>query len=104
MPPASASSVRIADGASFEVGPELRRLVAVKSLNLMHTFPMKGPFDCVFCRNTVIYFDKDTQRNLFVRISRLQQPGQTLFLGHSETLFRTSDAYSLVGRTIYRGC
>jgi chemotaxis protein methyltransferase CheR len=90
------------EGHRFEAGPELKRLVTVKSLNLMHAFPMRGPLDVIFCRNTVIYFDKDTQRDLFARFARLQQPGQILFLGHSETLFRTSDAYSLVGRTIYR--
>jgi len=87
---------------AWQVNPELQRLVTVKSLNLMNPFPMKGPLDVIFCRNTIIYFDKDTQRQLFSRISRLQQPGQLLFLGHSETLFRTSDAYTLVGRTIYR--
>jgi len=87
---------------AWQVNPELQRLVTVKSLNLMNPFPMKGPLDAIFCRNTIIYFDKDTQRQLFSRISRLQQPGQLLFLGHSETLFRTSDAYTLVGRTIYR--
>ena len=86
----------------YEVGPELRRLVSVKALNLMHAFPMKGPLHVIFCRNTIIYFDKDTQRDLFARMSRLQKAGHLLFLGHSETLFRTSDAYSLVGRTIYR--
>jgi chemotaxis protein methyltransferase CheR len=89
---------------AYEVSPELKRLVTAKSLNLMNPFPMKGPLDVIFCRNTIIYFDKDTQRQLFARVSRLQQPGQILFLGHSETLFRTSDAYTLVGRTIYRRC
>lgn len=90
--------------AGYEASPELKRLVTIKSLNLMSPFPMKGPLDVIFCRNTIIYFDKDTQRHLFSRISRLQRTGQLLFLGHSETLFRTSDAYALVGRTIYRRC
>lgn len=89
---------------SYQVAPELRRLVTIKSLNLMNAFPMKGPLDIIFCRNTIIYFDKETQRHLFARMSRLQSPGQLLFLGHSETLFRTSEAYALVGRTIYRRC
>jgi len=86
----------------YEASAELKRLVVVKPLNLMNAFPMRGPLDVIFCRNTVIYFDKETQRHLFARMSRLQQPGHLLFLGHSETLFRTSNAYSLVGRTIYR--
>jgi chemotaxis protein methyltransferase CheR len=87
---------------AYEVAPELRRLVTVKPLNLINAFPMKGPLDAIFCRNVVIYFDKDTQRMLFTRMSRLQKSGHLLFLGHSETLFRTSEAYTLVGRTIYR--
>ena len=88
--------------ARFAVTNELRRLVAIKALNLMHPFPMKGPLHVIFCRNTVIYFDRDTQRDLFTRMARLQRPGHLLFLGHSETLFRTSSAYNLVGRTVYR--
>jgi chemotaxis protein methyltransferase CheR len=87
---------------SFEVKPELARLLTVKQLNLMHPFPHKGPLDAIFCRNVVIYFDKDTQRDLVARISRLQRPGDMLFLGHSETLFKVSTDYSLIGRTIYR--
>jgi len=89
---------------AYEVCADLRRLITFRSLNLIEPFPMKGPLDIIFCRNTIIYFDKETQRNLFTRMSRLQQPGQMLFLGHSETLFRTSEAYTLVGRTIYRRC
>jgi chemotaxis protein methyltransferase CheR len=90
--------------ATYEVSPELKRLVCIKPLNLMAAFPMKGPLDVIFCRNTVIYFDKDTQRELFSRMARLQRSGALLFLGHSETLFRASDDYKLVGRTIYRRC
>ncbi|HEU4623198.1 MAG TPA: protein-glutamate O-methyltransferase CheR [Steroidobacteraceae bacterium] len=87
---------------SYKVRPEVARLLTVKQLNLMHAFPMKGPLDVIFCRNVVIYFDKDTQRDLVARISRLQRPGDLLFLGHSETLFKVSTDYTLIGRTIYR--
>jgi chemotaxis protein methyltransferase CheR len=87
---------------SYQVRPEVARLLTVKQLNLMHAFPMKGPLDVIFCRNVVIYFDKDTQRDLIARMSRLQRPGDLLFLGHSETLFKVSTDYNLIGRTIYR--
>jgi len=87
---------------SYEVVPELRALVSFKQLNLVQPLPMKGPLDLIFCRNTVIYFDKDTQRDLFSRMAQLQRPGDQLFLGHSETLFKVSTDYTLVGRTIYR--
>jgi chemotaxis protein methyltransferase CheR len=88
--------------ASYSVTQELRDLITFRELNLMHPLPMKGPFDAIFCRNVVIYFDKDTQRELFARIARLQRPGDVLFLGHSESLYRVSDDYTLVGKTIYR--
>jgi chemotaxis protein methyltransferase CheR len=63
---------------------------------------MKGPLDIIFCRNTIIYFDKETQRDLFGRMAQLQRPGDLLFVGHSENLFKVSTDYTLVGRTIYR--
>jgi chemotaxis protein methyltransferase CheR len=67
----------------------------------MHEFPMTGPLDVIFCRNVVIYFDKETQRELFARMARLQRAGDVLFLGHSENLFKVCDDYTLVGKTIY---
>jgi chemotaxis protein methyltransferase CheR len=86
----------------YTVAPDLRDLITFKQLNLMTPFPMKGPFDAIFCRNVIIYFDKDTQRDLFSRMARLQEPGAELFLGHSESLFKVSSEYSLIGKTIYR--
>jgi chemotaxis protein methyltransferase CheR len=86
----------------FEVTPNLRELITFNQLNLMHELPVRGPFDVIFCRNVVIYFDKETQRDLFRRFAQLQRPGDVLFLGHSESMFKVSDAYTLVGRTIYR--
>ena len=89
-------------GGAFRVAPELASMITFKQLNLMEPLPMPGPLDVIFCRNVIIYFDKETQRQLFVRVSRLQRPGDLLFLGHSENLFKVSDDYSLVGKTIYR--
>src|SRR5215472_2614209 len=88
--------------ARYAVIQELRDLITFRELNLMRTLPMKGPLDAIFCRNVIIYFDKDTQRDLFARIAQLQRAGDLLFLGHSESLYRVSDAYTLVGKTIYR--
>ena len=88
--------------ASFRVAPQLASMITFKQLNLMDPLPMPGPLDVIFCRNVIIYFDKETQRQLFVRMSRLQRPGNLLCLGHSENLFKVSDDYSLVGKTIYR--
>lgn len=92
------------DGAlrQFQVAPELAQLVTFKQLNLTRELPMRGPLDVIFCRNVIIYFDKDTQRELFRRIASLQRPRDLLFLGHSESLFKVSEDYELVGKTIYR--
>jgi chemotaxis protein methyltransferase CheR len=87
---------------SYQVNPEVAELITFKQLNLMHELPMKGPLDVIFCRNVVIYFDKDTQRKLFARMAKLQRPGDLLFLGHSESLFKVSDDYALIGKTVYR--
>ena len=81
---------------------ELKSLITFRQLNLLDAWPMKGPFDIVFCRNVVIYFDKDTQRQLFDRLADIQEPGGWLFIGHSENLFNVTQRYKLVGRTVYR--
>lgn len=91
-----------ARAGSFQVAPALRQLITFKQLNLMHEWPMRGPFDAIFCRNVVIYFDIETKRALFERMAQLQPPGSILFLGHSESLYRISERYELIGRTVYR--
>ena len=91
-----------ADGPCRQIAPEVAALVTFKQLNLIHALPMRGPLDAIFCRNVVIYFDKDTQRELFARIAPLQRPGDLLFLGHSESLFKVCDSYALIGKTIHK--
>jgi chemotaxis protein methyltransferase CheR len=81
---------------------ELKSLITFRQLNLFDPWPMKGPFDIIFCRNVVIYFDKETQRVLFERMAELQEPGSWLFIGHSENLFNVTRRYKLVGHTVYR--
>ena len=93
---------RAREGLCYEVAPELTALITFKQLNLMHHLPMKGPLHAIFCRNVVIYFDKDTQRELFARVAYLQRPGDLLFLGHSESLFKVSEEYTPIGKTVYR--
>ena len=93
---------REAGMACGQIAPEVASLVTFKQLNLIHSLPMRGPLDAIFCRNVVIYFDKETQRELFTRIARLQRPDDLLFLGHSESLFKVCDSYALIGKTIHR--
>ncbi len=80
----------------------LRDLIAFRQLNLMGPWPMKGPFDILFCRNVVIYFDKATQRRLFDRFADLMTPDGVLFIGHSESLHNVTERFELIGRSIYR--
>ena len=68
----------------------------------MGSWPMKGAFDIIFCRNVVIYFDKPTQRTLFNRYADLLVEGGHLFVGHSESLFKVTDRFELIGKTVYR--
>jgi chemotaxis protein methyltransferase CheR len=86
----------------FSVAPELASLITFKQLNLTRDLPMTGPLDAIFCRNVIIYFDKDTQRDLFARIAVLQRSDDALFLGHSESLFKVSEDYVLRRKTIYQ--
>lgn len=86
------------------VHPRLRELVNIQPLNLLQEWPMRGPFDAIFCRNVVIYFDKPTKQRLFERYAGLLQQGGYLFLGHSESMYGLSDSFELVGRTVYRKC
>ena len=77
-------------------------LITFKQLNLLHDWPFKGPFDFMFCRNVVIYFNKDTQRELFDRYADMLSENSPLFIGHSESLFKVTDRFKSMGQTIYR--
>jgi len=89
-------------GDEVQVKEALQDMIAFKQLNLMHDWPMHGPFDIIFCRNVVIYFDKPTQMRLFERYADILVDGGYLFLGHSETMHNLSDRFELIGKTIYR--
>jgi chemotaxis protein methyltransferase CheR len=90
------------DEDTVEMSAALKQMIRFKPLNLLQPWPMRGPFDAIFCRNVVIYFDKETQRALFDRYADLLAPDGWLFIGHSESLFRVSDRFRHLGRTIYR--
>ena len=86
----------------YQVDDSLKELLSFKKLNLLNNWPMKGPFDVVFCRNVIIYFDKETQRVLFEKMSKLMPKDSHLFIGHSESLLKVADKYESKGRTIYK--
>lgn len=92
----------VQDDGRFWINDDVRDLISFAPLNLLEQWPMSGPFDVIFCRNVVIYFDKPTQRRLFDRYADLMRPDGWLFIGHSESLLNVTNRFSLVGRTIYR--
>ena len=92
-PEARRRFVEPVDADTVEMAPALKRIIRFKPLNLLDPWPMRGKFDVIFCRNVVIYFDKDTQRALFNRYADLLKPEGWLFIGHSESLFRVSDRF-----------
>jgi chemotaxis protein methyltransferase CheR len=88
-------------GQHFRIRDELKQLISFKTLNLMDDWPMKGPIDVIFCRNVVIYFDRETQRQVVGRMAGLQRPDDHLILGHAESLLQVSRQYRVIGDTIH---
>jgi chemotaxis protein methyltransferase CheR len=86
---------------AWGAGEEMRRLVAFRELNLMGSWPMKGRFDAIFCRNVVIYFDEPTQARIWTRFAPLLNPGGRLYVGHSERV-TDMDRFETDGLTTYR--
>lgn len=85
-----------------KVDDELIDMVSFKSLNLLKDWPMKGPFDVIFCRNVMIYFDRPTQQQLVERFAGILAPKGHLYIGHSETLNGLTERFEAVGKTIYQ--
>jgi chemotaxis protein methyltransferase CheR len=93
---------RVDGTKQYQVRDDLKSLIAFRPLNLMSGWPMSGPFDLIVCRNVLIYFDRDTQRQLVERMGALQRPGDHLIIGHSESLLSVTNQYEVVGQTIHR--
>jgi chemotaxis protein methyltransferase CheR len=93
---------RGANSGFIRVKPELARLVEFRTHNLMSAqWSFGEPFDIVFCRNVMIYFDAPTQRRVLERIHRVMRPGGLLYVGHSENFTEARDLFRLRGKTIY---
>jgi chemotaxis protein methyltransferase CheR len=84
------------------VRPELRKLIEFRQLNLLaDNWPLSGQFDAIFCRNVMIYFDKETQRKILARFVPLMKSHALLFAGHSENFLYVSEQLKLRGKTVY---
>jgi len=84
------------------VKPVLQEMVHFAPLNLLSpSWPQDQKFDAIFCRNTMIYFDKETQTRILERFAPLMKPGGLLFAGHSENFTYLTKAFVLKGQTVY---
>ena len=93
---------KASNAGMVRVKPELRRMIDFMQVNLIKDdWPFKEPFDIVFCRNVMIYFDAATQRKVLERIHRVMKPGGMLFVGHAENFSESRDLFILRGKTVY---
>ncbi|MDR3410136.1 MAG: CheR family methyltransferase [Formivibrio sp.] len=92
---------KLTDGR-YQIKQELRDMIVYRRLNLIEpNWMIRGPFDAVFCRNVMIYFDKPTQLKILQRFVPLLKSSGLLFVGHSENLYHASDLFKLQGKTVY---
>ncbi len=93
--------VRESPTRAYHVNDSVRQMVRLARLNLMDPWPMKGPFHAIFCRNVMIYFDKQTQLELVRRFWEMLAPGGYLLVGHSESLTASSYRFRYVRPATY---
>lgn len=90
-------------GDFYRVKDQLKKVVYFRRLNLLQDeYPMKKKFDIIFCRNVIIYFDRETQKKLFDKYHKYLKDDGYLLIGHSENITSITDKFTLAGRTIYK--
>jgi chemotaxis protein methyltransferase CheR len=93
---------RVGTESGYRANDSLRRVLTFNRLNLAETpYPMKGPFDVIFCRNVMIYFDTAVRTNLVREAHRLLKPGGCLMIGHSESLTGLSVPFKPAQPAVY---
>ncbi len=90
------------NAGKVRVKPELRSMIAFRSFNLLSSTWPKEPYDVIFCRNVMIYFDRPTQRQVLQRLHACLRPEGLLIVGHSENFTEHRDLFQLMGKTAYR--
>lgn len=91
------------DAGEFQVRKELRDMITFRQLNLLDAhWPIRGPFDAVFCRNVMIYFDKPTQYKILRKFLPVMNSDALLFAGHSESFHHAADLFHIRERTVYK--
>lgn len=103
LPPGHAAKYfdKLPDG-TFQAKAQLRNMITFTRLNLIDPqWSVRKTFDAIFCRNVMIYFDRDTQFGVLKRFAPLLKPDGLLFVGHSENFYFASDYFHLRGKTVY---
>lgn len=86
----------------MQVRQELRKMITFRQLNLLDAnWLIRGPFDAIFCRNVMIYFDKATQYKILQKLVPVMRSDALLFAGHSESFQHAADLFHIQGRTVY---
>lgn len=83
-------------GSMWQMDPKIRSTVQFRQFNLLNSFNLLGRFDIIFCRNVLIYFDKDTKRDILARMVKQTNPACYLVMGASETLVGLNDDFKTV--------
>jgi len=86
----------------LKINEDVKSLIRFKQLNLLKKWPLKEKLDVIFCRNVVIYFDKETKLDLVSRFYDQLKPEGYLLMGHSESLHGISEQFNLLGKTVYQ--
>ncbi len=93
--------IRTKPNRAYKVNQDVRSIVKLAWLNLIEDWPMAGPFNMIFCRNVMIYFDKPTRQRLIQRFWDILEPGGYLMVGHSESLTGSSHKFNYVQPAVY---
>ncbi len=91
-----------AQAGHVRVRPELRDMITFRQANLLHNnWSIRPPLDAIFCRNVMIYFDKETQLSILKKFVPLLHSEGLLFAGHSESFHNADEYFKLRGKTVY---
>lgn len=90
------------NGDTWSINDDVKSSVTFRLFNLMETFPFKNPFDIIFCRNVMIYFDKEVQEKLVNNFYNSLSKNSLLFIGHSESLIQIKHQFTYHEPTIYK--
>ena len=90
------------EGVLYEVSKEVKEQVIFRQFNLMSPFPFKRRMHIIFLRNVMIYFDRETRRELIQKLYDVMEPGGYLFIGKTETLERGIMPFQMIESSIYR--